>query len=246
MVQMRDDFPQKGQSMTDELPTWVAGPTFRAAMTMAIELHASHARKSEREPYLGHLLGVASNVIEAGGSEVQTAAALLHDAIEDQGADEATIERETSHAVARIVLNCTEPKLEELGPNRADSWMTRKQRYLDHLRAATSEDESVLVALADKVNNCEKSARDFHRHVNHDGLPIENFWKEFNAGDSCQRWWYTSLLECFEGKPQLANRLAQPLLNRFAHAVEELFSGREILVCDRNHQHAPAHSNGES
>jgi (p)ppGpp synthase/HD superfamily hydrolase len=36
-------------------------------------------------PYVGHLLGAASIVIDDGGDEDQVIAALLHDAPEDQG-----------------------------------------------------------------------------------------------------------------------------------------------------------------
>jgi (p)ppGpp synthase/HD superfamily hydrolase len=36
-------------------------------------------------PYISHLLGVASLAIENGADEDQAIAALLHDAVEDQG-----------------------------------------------------------------------------------------------------------------------------------------------------------------
>ena len=222
--------------MTKEKPTWIAGPVFRKAMEMAVEKHADHARKVDNEPYLGHLLAVASNVIEAGGTEVQAAAALLHDAIEDQGCTQEEISVRVSPAVASIVAACSENRTgkDDDGP---ETWAIRKNHYLMHLAGASADDPSLLVALADKVNNCEKSARDFHRHVAHDGGTPGTFWKSFNSGDSCQEWWYRGLLEGFKGKPQLNTRFSRPLLDRLQHAVDQLFDGRAIVTCDKPHQH---------
>lgn len=49
------------------------------------ELHANQKRKGSDEPYIGHLLSVASLVLQYGGREDEAIAALLHDAVEDQG-----------------------------------------------------------------------------------------------------------------------------------------------------------------
>ena len=56
------------------------------AATFAMGIHAEQTRKGAETPYIGHLLGVASLVLENGGDEDQAIAGLLHDAIEDQGA----------------------------------------------------------------------------------------------------------------------------------------------------------------
>ena len=222
--------------MTKEKPTWVAGPIFRKAMEMAIEEHADHARKVDNEPYLGHLLAVASNVIEAGGTEEQAAAALLHDVIEDQDCTKEEIGVRVNPAVAEIVDACSEDRTGQ-EDDGAETWAHRKNEYLRHLTSATADDPSLLVALADKVNNCEKTARDFRRHLTHDGGSAETFWEKFNSGDSCQEWWYRGLLRGFTAKPQLNTRIAQPLLDRLQHAIESLFDGREIIKCDKPHQH---------
>ena len=58
---------------------------YEAALVMASHLHASQKRKGTSIPYVSHLLAVTSLVLEHGGSEDQTIAALLHDAVEDQG-----------------------------------------------------------------------------------------------------------------------------------------------------------------
>lgn len=58
---------------------------FDEAVAYASTLHRDQARKGTTIPYLSHLLGVAGLVLEAGGTEEQAIAGLLHDALEDQG-----------------------------------------------------------------------------------------------------------------------------------------------------------------
>ena len=93
---------------------------FEAALVYASQLHNEHFRKATEIPYVTHLLGVASLVGEAGGSEDEVIAALLHDAVEDQGG-QPTLERIRDlfgDEVAEIVLGCsdTEPR------GRARQW----------------------------------------------------------------------------------------------------------------------------
>lgn len=58
---------------------------FNEALTFAADLHATQTRKGSGVPYIAHLLGVASIALEYGAQEDEAIAALLHDAIEDQG-----------------------------------------------------------------------------------------------------------------------------------------------------------------
>ena len=58
---------------------------FGAALAYATELHASQTRKGTPIPYISHLLAVASLAFEYGADEDEAIAALLHDAVEDQG-----------------------------------------------------------------------------------------------------------------------------------------------------------------
>ncbi|PZO08188.1 MAG: hypothetical protein DCF27_09100 [Lysobacteraceae bacterium] len=60
---------------------------FTRAVDCARVAHAEHFRKGSGIPYIYHLLGVSSLVIEFGGSEDQAIADLLHDVIEDCGAE---------------------------------------------------------------------------------------------------------------------------------------------------------------
>ena len=62
-------------------PRWVPSPAFLKAFEAACLAHGNDARKINSEPYIGHLMGVASLVIEHNGTQEQAIAALLHDII---------------------------------------------------------------------------------------------------------------------------------------------------------------------
>jgi (p)ppGpp synthase/HD superfamily hydrolase len=58
---------------------------FEEALVFAARLHRGQMRKGTSILYIAHLLAVTSIVLENGGNEDEAIAALLHDAIEDQG-----------------------------------------------------------------------------------------------------------------------------------------------------------------
>ena len=86
---------------------------FQDALVYAAELHQSQVRKGSDTPYVAHLLAVASLVIENGGSEDEAIAALLHDAIEDQGGDATRqqIRARFGDEVTAIVDGCTDAEV---------------------------------------------------------------------------------------------------------------------------------------
>jgi len=95
---------------------------FVRAIDYARIAHAAQVRKGTRIPYLTHLLGVATLVIEHGGTEDQAIAGLLHDVIEDCGeAHEAVIRAQFGGTVARIVRACTVGSCSQLATLTAKS-----------------------------------------------------------------------------------------------------------------------------
>jgi (p)ppGpp synthase/HD superfamily hydrolase len=89
---------------------WIA--VLRAA-DMAARWHVHQRRKGiAQEPYINHLLEVASLVAEAtsGSDPTLVIAALLHDAIEDQEVPIEMIAREFGKQVADIVMEVTDDK----------------------------------------------------------------------------------------------------------------------------------------
>lgn len=160
---------------------------FSDALTYATELHQHQRRKGGDIPYIGHLLSVTSLVIEAGGSEAQVIAALLHDAAEDQGGAErlADIESRFGPAVASIVDECSDT-LETPKP----AWRVRKERYVAHLAEVSSD--TILVSLADKLDNSRAILRDLRNH----GPSLWSRFTEKNPADHL--WYYRSLAAQFK------------------------------------------------
>jgi predicted nucleic acid-binding protein len=56
---------------------------FDDALVFARQRHNTQTRKGSDTPYVSHLLGVSSLVLESGGDEDQAIAGLLHDTLED-------------------------------------------------------------------------------------------------------------------------------------------------------------------
>ncbi len=75
----------------------------------------------EMRPYASHLFGVASLVLEHGVDEEQPIAAMVHDAVEDQGAHLESRSSANSSAAGwqDIVLGCTDANTVSKPPWRA-------------------------------------------------------------------------------------------------------------------------------
>jgi len=132
---------------------------FEDALVYATRLHASQTRKGTDIPYVSHLLAVASLVIEAGGTEDEAIAALLHDGPEDQGGLPTLKEIRDRFGVpvGKIVAACSDTFEQE-----KPAWHQRKQDYLDHLADATASVR--LVSCADKLHNARTILADYRRY----------------------------------------------------------------------------------
>ena len=182
------------------------GPRFLRAFLFAAEKHKGQMRKASTIPYIAHLMGVASLVLEAGGDEDLAIAALLHDVVEDCGGVPMLkeVRRRFGKRVAAIVDGCTDADTEPKPP-----WRERKEQYLRHLK--TADADTRLVSAADKLNNVRSILSDY-RAVG------ESVWSRFKGGREGTLWYYRTLLEIFLGHPQ--NRITRD----FELAVGELDS----------------------
>ncbi|SRR6266487_723661 len=120
------------------------------AVKLASQLHHRQRKKKSIVPdipSMGHLMEVAGIVQANGGDETTVAAALLHDAIEDQGAAAREHIRERfGPAVLDIVEGCTEWEQFARLP-----WRQRKQGYLKLVETASVH--TLLVMVADTLQN---------------------------------------------------------------------------------------------
>jgi (p)ppGpp synthase/HD superfamily hydrolase len=142
---------------------------FDEAFQYAHEVHRAQTRKGTSSPYIGHLMGVASIVLDDGGTEDEAIAGLLHDAAEDHGGRErlSDIRSRFGDAVARIVEDCTDSWDMPKKP-----WVERKQAYVRHARTLPAS--SLRVSAADKVHNSYAILRDLRNSG-------EAVWARFSA-----------------------------------------------------------------
>lgn len=183
---------------------------FQDALVYAAQVHEGHARKGAAAiPYLAHLMSVAALVLENGGDEEQAIAALLHDAIEDQGdrTSLGELRDRFGERVARIVEACSDTDQRPKPP-----WLGRKQAYIDRMQ--DEPDDVLLVVLADKVHNARSTAGDLRVHGS-------ATWRKFGGTVEQQLWYYRSLSELF------SRRMPGPLADELARLVDE--------IADRSH-----------
>ena len=159
---------------------------YNEALVYASDLHRDQVRKGSGIPYIAHLLSVSSRVLSAGGTEVQAIAGLLHDAAEDQGGYDTLndIRRRFGADVAQIVSDCTDSWIEP-----KPDWLLRKEAYISLLPAKAAS--SLLVSLADKVDNAEAILNDY-RNIG------DAIWDRFTGRREGTIWYYRELSAFFD------------------------------------------------
>ena len=182
----------------------VLAAKFDEALAFAVDLHREQPRKGTGVPYVSHLLSVAALVLEHGGSEEQAIAALLHDAVEDQGGKPraAEIRARFGDLVADIVDGCTDT---DVSPKPA--WRLRKEAYVARVRSEPAHVR--LVSAADKLHNARTMVTDLRIHG-------PAFWERFNAGRDETLWYLESLVAAFREAG------TTPIVEELARTVAEL------------------------
>jgi len=185
---------------------------FREALAFAAEAHDGQGRKGTAVPYVAHLLGVTAIVLEYGGDEEQAIAALLHDAIEDQGGDamRRQIRERFGGRVTEMVDDCTDAEIIPKPP-----WKERKLAYLAHIPA--SREDSLLVAMADKLYNSRAIVHD----LRHEGVVV---FERFKGGRDGTVWYYHAVTEAYAARAPQGK--AAVLLEELRHTVAAL--GRAV------------------
>jgi len=177
---------------------------FHEALVYATELHADQRRKISGVPYVSHLLRVAGIALGHGADEDEAIAALLHDAVEDQGGATVReeIRRRFGDRVVAIVDGCTDSDEKPKPP-----WRDRKRAYLARLKRA---DSSVrLVSASDKLDN-SRSVLISYRSLG------ESLWGKFAGGRDGVLWYYRSVVDI------LKEAGTSPLVDELDRVVSEL------------------------
>ena len=184
---------------------------FEEALVFATQLHAEQTRKGTDIPYISHLLAVTAIVLENDGNEDEAIAALLHDAIEDQGGavTREEIRRRFGNFVVAIVDGCTDAEVIPKPP-----WRARKEAYIAHLRSASSSVR--LVAAADKLHNARAVLADYR-------ILGDALWQRFNGGKEGTLWYYRAA----------TNALKNAGSNSVVEELERMVSEIERLATER-------------
>ncbi len=183
---------------------------FEEAWLYAHALHGDQHRKGTTIPYIAHLMGVASLVLEYGGDEDLAIAALLHDTIEDCGdqTSYAEITRRFGTKVTEIVRACTDVDTIPKPP-----WLARKEAYV--ARVAHEPADARLVSAADKLYNVRTLLKDYR-------LAGDAVWSRFTGDRRHPLWYYRTLVTAFRQAG------GHPIVDELDRAVSSL----ERLVAD--------------
>jgi (p)ppGpp synthase/HD superfamily hydrolase len=184
------------------------GENFQRALNLAAELHARQRRKGSDIPYVAHLLAVAAIALEHGADEEEAIAALLHDAVEDQGGPDTRerIRREFGERVATIVDGCTDADTVPKPP-----WQARKEAYIEKVRHEPSSIR--LISASDKLHNARSILLDYLRI----GEPL---WDRFAGGRTGTLWYYRSLINAYRAAERDVR--IDPLVEELDRVVTEL------------------------
>jgi (p)ppGpp synthase/HD superfamily hydrolase len=148
-------------------------------------------------------------VLEYGGSEDMAIAALLHDAVEDQGGEPrlSDIRNRFGDRVADIVRSCSDSVVNTSAGQIKEDKRTRKTQYIEHLE--TADQETLLVSLSDKIYNARSILRDLRKPEI--GTAV---WPRFNSPKEETLWYYRELANAFQRlfAGQLADELVEIII----------------------------------
>lgn len=163
--------------MECRMPVRLTG-CFEDALVFAARLHREQRRKGSGIPYVSHLLAVAALVVEHGENEDEAIAALLHDAIEDQGGEGVRDEilRRFGAGVTEIVEGCTDSQVIPKPP-----WKDRKLAYIAGINEKPASVR--LVCAADKLHNARSILGDYR-------VVGDEVWERFRGSREETLWYY--------------------------------------------------------
>jgi (p)ppGpp synthase/HD superfamily hydrolase len=198
--------------------------TFGNALAFAAKLHGKQTRKGSDTPYISHLLAVTAITLDHGATENEAIAAVLHDAVEDQGG-QATLEeirRRFGDQVASIVAACSDTDESPKPP-----WRERKEAYVARLR---TEPYSVrLVVAADKLHNVRDVLRSYRIHG-------DDLWSHFKGGRDGTIWYYGAVVDALNQ----AATSDEKQLNALIQEISDSLSMLKQAVAKRALQLRPA------
>lgn len=178
---------------------------YNEALEYAAWLHKDQVRKGTEIPYIAHPVAVSITALKYGATEAEAIAALLHDALEDQGRDGLTrveILEKYGPEVLAIVEGCTDAAEIPKPP-----WEARKKRYIASIAHKSASIR--FVSACDKLHNAQAILKDFQAIG-------DALWERFKGGKEGTLWYYRALVEAFRAAGEL------PMLDALEQVVSEL------------------------
>jgi (p)ppGpp synthase/HD superfamily hydrolase len=147
-------------------------------------------------------------------TEDMVIAALLHDAAEDHGGLPRLrdIEHNFGSNVTRMVAGLSDSLTED--PSKKQSWLERKQTYIQRLREEPADVQ--LISVADKLYNARAILEDY-REVG------PRVWERFKRGRNDQIWYFEELIKVFKlsGVNRIVGELERVVNNLKQISAEE-------------------------
>ncbi|MBM4074704.1 MAG: HD domain-containing protein [Planctomycetes bacterium] len=193
---------------------------FPLGLEYACRVHSEQVRKGTSVPYVSHLLSVCGLVMEYGGDEDESIAALLHDAVEDGGGQPRLEEIRNlfGDRVAQIVWECSDTDVTPKPP-----WKERKETYIARLSDVSSS--ARLVSCCDKLHNARCIVADLRLISN----STASVWEKFKGGREGTLWYYTTIATRYDRL-----NVIRPLVEELHRTVEIMQELSTICSIDQN------------
>lgn len=190
------------------------------AFHFAAHAHQGQCRKGTDIPYLIHLVRTWGYVCQMTENNMEQAAALLHDVLEDTEVTESELRREFGDEITLLVVGESECKREE--KPAGETWQIRKQETIERLKGMSDNQKDLAamrIAFADKLANLYSMMFEYLRVG-------ERLWKKFNQKSKEMHAWYYGdmgliFTQYFKGQEPM-------LLEEYQKYYEEVFGKYEI------------------
>jgi (p)ppGpp synthase/HD superfamily hydrolase len=171
------------------------------AFAFAAKYYGAVAPVGAGMDYLAHPANVAIILARYGCEQVTVVAGILHHVLEEAApGGRPVLERKIADKFGPVVLaiarDALEPKYDVRGAER--SWQACKQEYLAQLAAA--EPRALDICVADELHACGSTITALRR------LGVEYLRTLSRAGSAQTIWWYRSMLEILDARPDWPRR----------------------------------------
>lgn len=186
-------------------------PLVEKAFRVAAAAHRSQTRKASDVPYFQHPASVALILARCGFEDDELlAAAALHDAVEDTDCTVESLTAEFPEAVAELVVECSEAKVDASGVKIP--WRARKEAHIAVVGKASPSARAIV--LADKLHNLGSMLFDLDHG--------EELWSRFNASPEDVIWYHRKIVAVTAALPEPTDAEFVGRIDRLATEVTRL------------------------